>query len=440
MHLKYKLQYSFAQEYPFTLNATPNDSNITLTVGSASPASGVGTITRKYARNTNLKWRVDRRGYAAKEGTYTTTNQPYTMEVSLETLTPYTLTVNPTPSDALVTIREGNNVLVSDFGPQTANTFDTYKLTYEISKPDYLTKSGEITMQGKNETLNIKLLTNIPAVEYVNAKNTDSKTAVNGTFNVPSDGIYLFEIWGGHGGLGNSDKFLKGLGGLSGHLYGVMELHQGDNIYYSIGGDGGDQSGIVIGGKGGANNGGTGSYGGAGGGGYSSININDNAVTEDNINNGKVLFIAGGGGGGSGPGKEDTNGKAGVGGNGGTLTSPSKQITSGIVFNGENGGPNNDEKAGVGGKDSGGGGFLTGENATTLGRGGGGGAGYYGGTGGAGSAVAINPGGPGGGGGGSSYISNQIKYNNIDPHLTETLVKSNPSSTGGAVIIKLVAQ
>ena len=85
-----------------------------------------------------------------------------------------------------------------------------------------------------------------------------------------------------------------------------------------------------------------------------------------------------------------------------------------------------------GGWNGGGSGYASGSGEP--GNGGGGGAGYYGGSGSAGpGTLSTNQ--PGGAGGGSSFISSKATYSNLPSTATSKLVATNPSSTGGAIVI-----
>lgn len=76
--------------------------------------------------------------------------------------------------------------------------------------------------------------------------------------------------------------------------------------------------------------------------------------------------------------------------------------------------------------------LLVGGNG--RGNGGGGGAGYYGG-GGGGGAGTLSSNQAGGGGGGSSLIANAVIYDSLSDEIKSKLVGTNPSETGGAIVI-----
>lgn len=61
----------------------------------------------------------------------------------------YTITINPTPADA--------KVIIDGVVTNSVEAIDGRTLIWSVSKPGYLTKSGNYTVIGKNETLNIVL-------------------------------------------------------------------------------------------------------------------------------------------------------------------------------------------------------------------------------------------------------------------------------------------
>ena len=124
------------------------------------------------------------------------------------------------------------------------------------------------------------------------------------------------------------------------------------------------------------------------------------------------------------------------------MNSTSTVITIGTVFHGEDGTLNQAKK----GKNGLGGTYVARANsgagkAGTLlaggdgtGNGGGGGGGYFGG-GGGGGAGTLSSNQAGGAGGGSSLISNKCFFTGLSASTTAKLVGTNPSSSGGAIVI-----
>lgn len=128
--------------YLFSVNPTPAASTVTLT------ASGY-TQTNNYIlvpKNTNVSWSVSNEHYITQSGT-----KLITAEDSLDvTLLPenYTVTINPTPSDATVYINNAQR--------KTATfTYNTL-IEWSIAKYGYITQTGKFNID-QNTTLNIDL-------------------------------------------------------------------------------------------------------------------------------------------------------------------------------------------------------------------------------------------------------------------------------------------
>lgn len=125
-------------------------------------------------------------------------------------------------------------------------------------------------------------------------------------FVIEVDGIYDLEAWGAQGGNG---------GGKGGYIKGQVKLHQGDLLYITVGGKGGDGGSNVTAGGAGFNGGGAGGkgssartggtgkkyyYGGGGGGGGATCMATTDGILTNHLKdefdiNG--LIVAGGGGG-----------------------------------------------------------------------------------------------------------------------------------------------
>ena len=190
------------------------------------------------------------------------------------------------------------------------------------------------------------------------------------TFVTPCDGIYKFETWGAQGGSSG------GIGGYGAYSVGTIKLHEKDNIYINVGGEGkthpnqGTNESYWFNAQGGYNGGGSAyaSCGQGGGGGATHIALVSGLLSTLSEKQDSILIVSSGGGGAYHWKGGDGNGNSG-GGYEVTPTYTSKIYVSGTFGQGGSGRGSN---CGGGG---GGGGFL------------GGGAGLY-------------------GGGGSSYIAN----------------------------------
>lgn len=440
-HLKTSMKLNFYKvpQYSYTINTNLTDSTITLEDESGIIATGTGSLTTIIDENTTVKWTVSRKNYYPQSGTDLVTDH-VTKEITMLRTEDKIFTVVPTPSDALVTIKiKDGEVLVSGIGTQSVTASDLTELSYTVSRFEYKDATGDYTLNGEDYTENVTL-EELPWATGTFV-NTDRKNATTKEDTIYHPGYYLIEMWGGRGG--NYYRYESkncGFRGEAGYVYGVVNLEYNSKIYFTLGGNGrnGELSGTS---RGGANGGGYGAATYAGGaGGYSALAINTTTINETNINNGNILFIVGGGGGGSG--SSLVAGKPGNGGNGGSLTSEYTTTTIGTVFHGADGTLNQAKEGrnGLGGtavarsqsNAGGNGNLLSGGNGS--GNGGGGGGGYYGG-GGGGGAGTLSTNQAGGGGGGSSLLAKAVTYNGLSTNITSKLVGTNPSSSGGAIVI-----
>lgn len=124
--------------YTFTINPTP--SNATVTINNVVRNS----ITVAYG--TTVNWSVSASGYETENGS-TTVSSNQTLNVSL-TRTNYTLTINPTPSDATVTMN--GSVRRSITVPSGTS------VSWSVAADGYTTQSGT-TVVNSSQTLNITL-------------------------------------------------------------------------------------------------------------------------------------------------------------------------------------------------------------------------------------------------------------------------------------------
>lgn len=430
--------FSNVQQYTYTVNATPEDSLVALEVDGKTIASGTGSVSELINANTNITWKVTRNGYYPQSGTEVVLDNT-TKDITLSRTEEKMFTIVPTPSDSLVTIKKGTEVLVSDIGEQTVIVDDLSALTYTVSKLEYKDASGSYTLNREDYTLNVTL-EELPWITGTFV-NTDRKVATTKEDTNYHPGYYLIELWGGKGGeyLRASSKNV-GYRGAAGYIYGVVNLEYNSKIYFTLGGNGrdGELSGTSRGGANGGGNGGA-TYAG-GGGGYSAFATGTTTIDVANINSGKVLMIAAGGGGGGG--SSLVAGKPGNGGDGGTLSSETTILDIGTVFHGKDG-TLNDAKAGRNGL----GGTTVSrpqQNEGVIGKplaggdgngnGGGGGGGYYGG-GGSGGAGTLSSNQPGGAGGGSSFIATNVTFSGLSSNVTSKLTNNNTSSSGGSIVI-----
>ena len=440
LNVYFGFRFSFYKipQYTLSVTATPEDALIVFEIEDQVVASGTGHVSKLMDSNKPIKYTVSKKNYYTQTETITMTEDT-TRTIELTHKPDYELTINPTPSNSLVTFKVNGEVVSSGTGVQSYTAVDETTIEYTVSMFEYYDKTGSFTLDGKDTTIDVSL----DLMPWITGTftNTDRKVATTKEDVVYHPGKYLIEMWGGKGGqYFRAESKQTGYRGEAGYIYAIVDLEYNDKIFFTLGGNGrdGDYSGTA---RGGANGGGNGAatYAG-GGGGYSALAVGTTTIDEANINSGNVLMIVAGGGGAGG--SSLVAGKPGDGGNGGTLTSATTTISIGNVFHGADGTLNGAKEGrnGLGGtttstaNSNGGkaGGLLLG--GAGNGNGGGGGAGYYGGSG-SGGAGTLSTNQPGGAGGGSSFISSKATYSNLPSTATSKLVATNPSSTGGAIVI-----
>lgn len=131
-----------------TINPTPSDAVVKIN----------GKITKQltvYDGDT-ISYSVEKTGYDMQSDTITI-NQDVTIPIVLKVST-FNITINPTPSDATVTIKKSDGTqLTSGTGTQSVTVDYGTNITYAVSKSLYTSKSGNINSVSSNQTLNISL-------------------------------------------------------------------------------------------------------------------------------------------------------------------------------------------------------------------------------------------------------------------------------------------
>lgn len=452
MDAKYTLDFTFYKipQYSLEVTAIPEDALISFTVDGNLVASGSGYLRHLFNENAEVVLTASYENDTKTETIKMTENT--TREYNFDNQTKYVFSITPNPIDAVVTISVNDNVCATGSGVQSCEVSSGTIVNYSVTRLEYEDYVGEYTV---NNNYNLKVdlieLAWLPSQidnEVYSTATTNTTALVN---NHP--GYYLIDIYGGAGAMQYYfDTTNTGLGGDAGHVYGVVYLEMGDELYYSIGGNAqkGTSDAILTSSKSkpGANGGGQADQRISGsGGGYTVLLLNKkiNQLSQSTIETGDVLFVAGGGGGAAGPTKNSIN--AGSGGAGGNMQSVSTKFDYGTVFNGYDGTIYNGTSTYIGTGGSTKGGTCSEESdldgiifagGESKDRGGAGGAGYYGGAGGAGkgssdsgSKVA------GGGGGGSSFISSKVTYENLSSDILSKVTSANPSKTGSGGSIKI---
>lgn len=457
LNLNMVLDFSFYKipQYPLEITSIPDDAIITYTVNDEVVATCTGYCRKLFDINTKVTWIVQKEGLTSKTGiVIMDNNYSKTIDISQESKK-YKFTLTPTPESAAVNLKCGNTE-VNGFGMQSCEVEEDTTIEYSVTKAGYYGNSGIYTVAKEDYNLEVTLEEK-PWITGTYT-NTNYATAATASLEVNHSGKYLIDIWGGSGANKFSvDLTSSGYGGTGGHVYGVVELFEGQTVYYTLGGNGqtsvlgGLFGGNILKSESGANGGGTANLDSLGaGGGYSAFALDTTLISESTINSGNVLFIAagGGGGGGSDSSKKDTF-ACGDGGSGGNMSSTKIAVsTIGYALKGEDGKvPTNGDVTyiGGGGSDTAGVCSARSNNNGSLLKGGGsyekggaGGAGYYGGAGGRGPGRDSSGKYSAGGGGGSSFISSIVTFENLDSSITSKVSTTNPSTTGGSIIITYI--
>ena len=456
LNLNMVLNFTFYKvpQYSLEITSIPEDAIITYIVNDETISTCTGYCRKVFDVNTKVTWKVQKDGLTSRTSTVTM-DKNYSETVDLTNATTYKFSLVPDPESSAVTLKCGD-VEVNGFGTQSCEVTENTMIEYTVTKAGYYDKTGSYTIGTSNYTENVTLEEK-PWITGTYT-NTSSTLAATESLSVYHSGKYLIDIWGGTG----ADKYnvsstSSGYGGAAGHVYGVVELYEGQTLYYTLGGN---AQTSVLGGlfgtniqksTSGVNGGGTANSDSLGaGGGYSALAVDTTLISESTINSGNVLFIAagGGGGGGSDASKKDTF-ECGNGGAGGNMSSTKTAIsTIGYAFSGEDGTiPTNGDSSYIGGGGSNTAGVCSSNsdnNGSLLSgggsneKGGAGGAGYYGGAGGDGKGKNKSGQYSAGGGGGSSFISSLATFEGLDSTVTSKVSTSNPSTTGGSLIITYI--
>lgn len=443
-------EYSLYKYFDLTVNCTsPSGADISITT-SEGTFTGTGTLTHRVHEGDTASYSVSKHHYYTKTGSYTMGTEDHTINVTLSEDPRRDVTFNTTPSSATIVVKDssGNIVMPDTTGGKTYTLNKGQSYSYTVTDPEYYDSSGTYTVTDSDgQKVNVTLQER-PWITGTIA-NTNRTTAATKTDTNYHAGYYLVQAWGGKGANGKDSK--SGTGGATGYVYGVVYVPYNSSIFATAGGNGDKGDNDM---PGGANGGGTSgsdstNYKGGSGGGYSAFAVGATSISESTINSKNVKLIAAGSGGGSGSGGIAGNQSSGDGGAGGTLSSTASSISVGTVFHGTDGTSKKRKGQGTAGTTTPGIATESGSDGTMLaggngaGRGGGGGAGYYGGGAGSGYYTGLTSStnyGPGGGGGGSSFVASDVQYSGLSSNITSKLVGSNPSSTGGAIIITWIGK
>lgn len=131
-------------KYAFTIMPTPSNATVTI--------NGENRTTISAGKGEEIKWSVELEGYNGKSGTYIVEDDN-TINVSLDKKI-YTVTINPTPSDATVIINGENR--------QSIEVEHGTTISYSVSREGYHSQEGT-----KNITDNTTLQISLKEIVYV---------------------------------------------------------------------------------------------------------------------------------------------------------------------------------------------------------------------------------------------------------------------------------
>ena len=160
-------------EVPGTVIINPTPSDAIVKINNMERKSYTG----RYGEN--VTWEVSKVGYKPKSGSLTITEDEVTIPVELE-ITRVSLTINPTPADAVVTINgKTQKTITVDYGTE---------VSYSVAKIGYDTKSAKITLV-ENTNLDIELSQTV-VVLTINPTPSDATVIIAGVEQKNYTGVY----------------------------------------------------------------------------------------------------------------------------------------------------------------------------------------------------------------------------------------------------------
>ena len=160
-------------EVPGTVIINPTPADAIVKINNMERKSYTG----RYGEN--VTWEVSKVGYKPKSGSLTITEDEVTIPVELE-ITRVSLTINPTPADAVVTINgKTQKTITVDYGTE---------VSYSVAKIGYDTKSAKITLV-ENTNLDIELSQTV-VVLTINPTPSDATVMIAGVEQKNYTGVY----------------------------------------------------------------------------------------------------------------------------------------------------------------------------------------------------------------------------------------------------------
>ena len=160
-------------EVPGTVIINPTPADATVKINNMERKSYTG----RYGEN--VTWEVSKVGYKPKSGSLTITEDEVTIPVNLEIIR-VSLTINPTPDDAVVTINgKAQKTITVDYGTE---------VSYSVAKTGYDTKSAKITLE-ENTNLDVELSQTV-VVLTINPTPADATVTIAGVEQKKYTGVY----------------------------------------------------------------------------------------------------------------------------------------------------------------------------------------------------------------------------------------------------------
>lgn len=153
--LKCILMFTYKKVPEYTLRIKSLDDSDIKLIAAGNEYTSKSNIEHVFDENTNVKLIVSKDGYYTEELNILMDND-ISKNIELKERNKYTVVVNPIPSDSVVTIYKGNEVLKTGIGTQEVVVYDEDEITYNVSKYDYKEVNENIKVT-KNENLTINL-------------------------------------------------------------------------------------------------------------------------------------------------------------------------------------------------------------------------------------------------------------------------------------------
>lgn len=143
-------------EYTLTVQPTPSDATVTLTATGYTQSGN----SIKVKRGTQVTIKLEKTGYVSQTFTKTVYgDSTATYEIYAESVKTYTLTVNPNPANATVTLNGAET--------KSITVPEGQSVTWIVSASGYTTQT-DVWLATKNETLNITLAEKATEVKTFN--------------------------------------------------------------------------------------------------------------------------------------------------------------------------------------------------------------------------------------------------------------------------------